>query len=120
MDGISLTDRAARRIKDIMATEPPGSMLRISVSGGGCSGFQYSFDIDRSRQDEDVLVERNGASVIVDPISLEYMGGSVIDFVDDLISIIRISHGCARRPDRCAVFCAGVFAGRQAQSEVDD
>ena len=85
MDGISLTDRAARRIKDIMATEPPGSMLRISVSGGGCSGFQYSFDIDRSRQDEDVLVERDGASVIVDPISLEYMGGSVIDFVDDLI-----------------------------------
>jgi iron-sulfur cluster assembly accessory protein len=85
MDGISLTERAARRIKDIMANEPPGSMLRISVNGGGCSGFQYSFDIDRSRQDEDVLIERDGASVLVDQISLEYMGGSVIDFVDDLI-----------------------------------
>jgi iron-sulfur cluster assembly accessory protein len=85
MDGISLTERAARRIKDIMAGEPPGSMLRISVNGGGCSGFQYSFDIDRSRQDEDVLIERDGASVLVDQISLEYMGGSVIDFVDDLI-----------------------------------
>jgi iron-sulfur cluster assembly accessory protein len=85
MDGISLTERAARRIKDIMASEPSGSMLRISVNGGGCSGFQYSFDIDRSRQDEDVLIERDGASVLVDQISLEYMGGSVIDFVDDLI-----------------------------------
>ncbi|WP_046863383.1 iron-sulfur cluster insertion protein ErpA [Microvirga massiliensis] len=85
MDGISLTERAARRIKDIMTTEPPGSMLRISVNGGGCSGFQYSFEIDRSRQDEDVLIERDGAAVLVDPVSLEYMGGSVIDFVDDLI-----------------------------------
>jgi iron-sulfur cluster assembly accessory protein len=85
MDGISLTERAARRIKDIMTTEPPGSMLRISVNGGGCSGFQYSFEIDRSRQDEDVLIERDGAAVLVDPVSLEYMGGSVVDFVDDLI-----------------------------------
>lgn len=85
MDGIRLTERAARRIKDIMTTEPPGSMLRISVNGGGCSGFQYSFEIDRSRQDEDVLIERDGATVLVDPVSLEYMGGSVIDFVDDLI-----------------------------------
>jgi iron-sulfur cluster assembly accessory protein len=85
MTGITLTERAARRITEIMSSEPAGSMLRISVNGGGCSGFQYAFDVDRSPQNDDVLVERNGATVIVDQVSLQYMDGSVIDFVDDLI-----------------------------------
>ena len=82
---MTLTDRAARRINEIMAAEPTGSMLRISVNGGGCSGFQYGFDVDRSRQADDVVVERDGATVLVDEMSLQYMDGSVIDFVDDLI-----------------------------------
>jgi iron-sulfur cluster assembly accessory protein len=85
MTGINLTDRAARRINEIMAAEPQGSMLRISVNGGGCSGFQYAFDIDRARQEEDLVIEREGAKVLVDQISLQYMDGSTIDFVDDLI-----------------------------------
>jgi iron-sulfur cluster assembly accessory protein len=68
-----------------MAGEPSGSMLRISVNGGGCSGFQYAFEVDRSRQDDDILVERDGARVVVDQISLQHMDGSTIDFVDDLI-----------------------------------
>ena len=85
MSGVELTGRAARRINDIMAAEPAGSMLRISVNGGGCSGFQYAFDVDQTRQDDDVVVEKDGARVLVDPISLQYMDGSVIDFVDDLI-----------------------------------
>ena len=85
MSGIVLTESAARRINEIMSSEPSGSMLRISVNGGGCSGFQYAFDIDRTRQDDDVVVERDGATVILDEISLQYMGGSTIDFVDDLI-----------------------------------
>ena len=85
MNGISLTERAARRIKDIMATEPAGAMLRISVNGGGCSGFQYAFDVERTQQEDDVVVERDGAAVLVDQVSLQYMDGSVIDFVDDLI-----------------------------------
>jgi iron-sulfur cluster assembly accessory protein len=85
MAAVTLTDRAARRINEIMAAEPTGSMLRISVNGGGCSGFQYGFDVDRSRQADDVVVERNGATVLVDEMSLQYMDGSVIDFVDDLI-----------------------------------
>lgn len=85
MTGIVLTDRAADRIKEIMAGEPSGSMLRISVNGGGCSGFQYAFDIDRSRQDDDLAIERNGATVLVDQVSVQYMDGSTIDFVDDLI-----------------------------------
>ncbi|WP_112664245.1 iron-sulfur cluster insertion protein ErpA [Microvirga flavescens] len=85
MPDITLTERAAHRINEIMASEPSGSMLRISVNGGGCSGFQYAFDVDHARQEDDLLVERDGAAVIVDQVSLQYMDGSVIDFVDDLI-----------------------------------
>jgi iron-sulfur cluster assembly accessory protein len=85
MNGIHLTERAARRINEIMASEPAGSMLRISVNGGGCSGFQYAFDVDRARQEDDVALERDGATVLVDQVSLQYMDGSTIDFVDDLI-----------------------------------
>jgi iron-sulfur cluster assembly accessory protein len=85
MSNLVLSERAARRINEIMAGEPSGSMLRISVNGGGCSGFQYGFDVDRARQADDVVVERDGATVLVDEMSLQYMDGSVIDFVDDLI-----------------------------------
>ena len=85
MSGVELTGRAARRINDIMAAEPAGSMLRISVNGGGCSGFAYAFDVDRTRQDDDIVVERDGVAVLVDQVSVQYMDGSVIDFVDDLI-----------------------------------
>ena len=85
MSAITLTDRAARRINEFMAAEPAVSMLRISVNGGGCSGFQYAFDVERTRQDEDLMIERDGAAVLVDEVSLQYMDGSVIDFVDDLI-----------------------------------
>jgi iron-sulfur cluster assembly accessory protein len=85
MPAITLTERAARRINEIMATEPAGSLLRISVNGGGCSGFQYAFDVDRTRQEDDLVIERDGATVVVDEVSVQYMDGSVIDFVDDLI-----------------------------------
>ena len=85
MTGLVLTERAARRIHEIMRAEPAGSMLRISVNGGGCSGFSYAFDVERDRQQDDLLIERDGAAVVVDQISLQYMDGSVIDFVDDLI-----------------------------------
>jgi iron-sulfur cluster assembly accessory protein len=80
-----LSERAARHINEIRAGAPPGAMLRISVNGGGCSGFQYAFDVDRDRQEDDVVIERDGARVLVDQVSLQYMEGSTIDFVDDLI-----------------------------------
>jgi iron-sulfur cluster assembly accessory protein len=60
-------------------------MLRISVNGGGCSGFQYAFDVERTRNPDDLAIERAGATVLVDEISRQYMDGAVIDFVDDLI-----------------------------------
>lgn len=85
MDQLSITANAARRIGEILSVEPTGSMLRISVNGGGCSGFQYGFDIDRERHDDDLLLERDGAVVLVDETSLQYLAGSTVDFVDDLI-----------------------------------
>ena len=82
---VVLTERAAARVARILKSEQPGSALRIAVNGGGCSGFQYAFDIVMERADDDLTLERDGATVLIDPISLEYMKGCKIDFVDDLI-----------------------------------
>jgi iron-sulfur cluster assembly accessory protein len=82
---VSVTDRAAQRIAAILKAEPAGSQLRVSVEGGGCSGFQYKFDVERERADDDVVIERHGATILIDPVSLGFMAGSEIDFVDDLI-----------------------------------
>ena len=82
---VTISERAARRIGEILKGEGDGAMLRISVEGGGCSGFQYKFDTDSSRADDDIVIERSGATVLIDPVSLDYMAGSEIDFVDDLI-----------------------------------
>jgi iron-sulfur cluster assembly accessory protein len=60
-------------------------MLRVSVEGGGCSGFQYKFDMERAKADDDLVINRDGAVVLIDPVSVNYMAGSEIDFVDDLI-----------------------------------
>ena len=82
---VTVSERAARRIGEILRQEPAGTMLRVSVEGGGCSGFQYRFDTERERSDDDVVIEQSGATVLIDPVSLNYMAGSEIDFVDDLI-----------------------------------
>ena len=85
MSEITLTPRAAKRITEIMGDEPPGSLLRISVNGGGCSGFSYKFDLVDSANDDDLVLEKNDAKVLIDSLSLVYMGGSEIDFVDNLL-----------------------------------
>jgi iron-sulfur cluster assembly accessory protein len=82
---VTVSERAARKIGEILSREPSGTMLRVSVQGGGCSGFQYKFDTERAKADDDVVIERAGATVLIDPVSLDYMAGSEIDFVDDLI-----------------------------------
>jgi iron-sulfur cluster assembly accessory protein len=82
---VTVTERAAHRIGEILRREPAGTMLRVSVEGGGCSGFQYRFDTERARAQDDVVIEKSGATVLIDPVSLDYMAGSEIDFVDDLI-----------------------------------
>jgi iron-sulfur cluster assembly accessory protein len=81
---VTVTERAARRIGEILAGEP-GAKLRVSVEGGGCSGFQYKFDVEREQADDDLVIARDGATVLIDSVSLPYLAGSEIDFVDDLI-----------------------------------
>jgi iron-sulfur cluster assembly accessory protein len=85
MADVTVTERAAQRIGEILRREPPGAMLRLSVEGGGCSGFQYKFDIDKAQAEDDILVRRAEAAVLIDAVSLGYLAGSEIDFVDDLI-----------------------------------
>jgi len=84
-ESVTISESAARRIGQILKSEPTGAMLRVSVEGGGCSGFQYKFDIARDRADDDLVLERDQAVVLIDPVSVNYMAGSQIDFVDDLI-----------------------------------
>jgi len=82
---LTMTDRAARRIGEILKSEPSGAMLRLSVMGGGCSGFQYKFGVERERADDDISIERNGVTMLIDSVSMQYLAGSEVDFVDDLI-----------------------------------
>ncbi len=82
---VTVTERAARRIAEIVAAEPITKLLRVSVEGGGCSGFQYKFDLVGNSEPDDLIILRDQARVLVDPVSLGFLTGSEIDFVDDLI-----------------------------------
>jgi iron-sulfur cluster assembly accessory protein len=83
---IIVTERAAERIAQIVANDPDNNMLRISVEGGCCSGFEYRFDLVSNAEPEDMLIERAGAKVLVDSLLLTCLAGSEIDYVDDLMS----------------------------------
>lgn len=85
MTNVVLTESAARQINKVLEKEEPGKVLRIAVIGGGCSGFQYTFNIDDERQDDDLVLERDGATVLIDSTSLDFLEGSEIDYVDELI-----------------------------------
>jgi iron-sulfur cluster assembly accessory protein len=85
MTNVTMTERAARRIGEILKGEPTGAMLRVSVEGGGCSGFQYKFGFDGAQAADDLVLARDGVVVLIDPVSVQYMAGAEIDYVDDLI-----------------------------------
>ena len=82
---ITISPRAARRIAELLSSEDAQALFRVSVEGGGCSGFPYRFDLVKERAPDDLLIERDGARVVVDPISLSFVQGAELDFVDDLI-----------------------------------
>lgn len=82
---VVVTERAARRIAEIAAGEPSAPALRVAVEGGGCSGFQYRIEMVGGAEPDDIAIERGGARVLIDPVSMGYLAGSEIDFVDDLI-----------------------------------
>jgi iron-sulfur cluster assembly accessory protein len=102
MDNVTVSERAARQIGEILRREPPGTMLRLSVEGGGCSGFQYKFDMDQAREPDDIVIERDGAVLLIDPVSLGYLAGSEVDFVDDLIgAAFRVNNPQAKASCGC-------------------
>lgn len=85
MKDVEVSEAAARKIAALLAQEPDKIGLRVAVEGGGCSGFSYTIDLTDTRNDDDIVIERDGARVLIDDLSLVYMGGSVVDFVDDLM-----------------------------------
>jgi iron-sulfur cluster assembly accessory protein len=102
MENVTVTERAVRRIGEILKAEPDGTMLRVSVEGGGCSGFQYKFDMDHAKAADDILIARADARVLIDQTSLGYLNGSEIDFVDDLIGAsFRINNPNAKASCGC-------------------
>lgn len=104
---LSLSESAVRRVNALLADEAAETMLRISVSGGGCSGFQYGFSFDARRGEDDAIVEQDGIRVVVDNMSLMYVAGSEIDFVEDLIG----SSFSLRNPNATAsCSCGSSFA----------
>lgn len=82
---ITMTASAARRIAKVLEKQPGKTALRISVEGGGCSGFSYRFDLVDGQNADDLVISRDGATVLIDQVSLPFMDGSEIDFVDDLM-----------------------------------
>ena len=99
---ITVSERAARRIGEILKAEPAGTMLRVSVEGGGCSGFQYKFDMERAKAEDDLVIARDGAVVLIDPVSVGFMAGSEIDFVDDLIGAsFKVTNALAKASCGC-------------------
>ncbi|MBV9571107.1 MAG: iron-sulfur cluster insertion protein ErpA [Alphaproteobacteria bacterium] len=82
---VTVSARAAKRISQILKDEPRTSMLRVAVTGGGCSGFQYNFALDDAKAEDDLVIDRDGALILIDPLSLDFLRGAEIDYVDDLI-----------------------------------
>jgi iron-sulfur cluster insertion protein len=84
MPHLTVTPAAAQRILTITGGDAAAA-LRLAVNGGGCSGFQYDFAIAKSRDDEDLAFQQDGATVLVDTVSMLYVDGSVLDFEDNLM-----------------------------------
>ena len=82
---VTLSASAAKQINTILASQSGAALLRIGVVGGGCSGFSYTFDLDNDVNDDDAVIERDGARVVIDEASLPFLDGSQIDYVDELI-----------------------------------
>ncbi len=82
---VTVSARAAERIAAILSKEAEGAKLRVAVEGGGCSGFQYKFDIVTETEDDDLILDAKGFNVLIDSVSVDYMRDSEIDFSDEII-----------------------------------
>lgn len=99
MSSFTVSDRAAERVAEIVASTLASgggaSALRVAVLAGGCSGFQYKFELDEAPQPDDLVVEQGGVRVLVDPASMDLLGGSVLDYTDALMG----AHFTIRNPN---------------------
>ncbi len=103
----NVSERAARRIAEIMATQGADAAIRVAVQGGGCSGFRYQIDLDRQPAADDIVIEREGARVLVDPTSLEFLAGAELDFTDALMG----AHFAVKNPNaKSSCGCGDSFA----------
>jgi iron-sulfur cluster insertion protein len=106
MEQVAVTDRAAHRIAEITAAEGR-SALRVAVLAGGCNGFQYRFELDDATQDDDVVIERAGARVLIDPASLDLLAGAELDYAEELMG----SYFAVRNPNaKSACGCGTSFS----------
>lgn len=104
MSSVGLTAAAAERIKSVVAAEPAGAGLRVAVEGGGCSGFQYEIAVDQAAKADDLVIERDGAKLFVDPVSLPFLLGSEVDWVDELIgAAFKVKNPNAKTSCGCGV-----------------
>jgi iron-sulfur cluster assembly accessory protein len=90
-----LTDRAAAQIAGILASQPGKTALRVEVLAGGCNGFQYRFDLDSTAAADDVVIRHNGATVFIDPASMDLLAGAELDYAEALMG----SHFTVRNPN---------------------
>ena len=106
MEQVAVTERAARRIAEITAAEGRGA-FRVAVLAGGCNGFQYRFELDDATQDDDVVIERAGARVLIDPASLDLLAGAELDYAEELMG----SYFAVRNPNaKSACGCGTSFS----------
>jgi len=104
MANVGLTEAAAKRINAVVAEEPTGAGLRVAVEGGGCSGFQYEIGVAPGANGDDLVIERDGARLFVDPISLPFLLGSEVDWVEELIgSSFKVRNPNAKSSCGCGV-----------------
>ena len=102
---VTISDSAVRRIRELEETEDAsGTMLRVAVGGGGCSGFQYSFVFDDACNGDDTVFSRDGVRVVIDDVSLEFLGGSEIDYVEELVG----AYFTVRNPNAASTCGCGV------------
>ncbi len=107
MGQFAVTDRAAARIAEIVASEGRPAALRVAVLAGGCSGFQYKFELDEQPADDDLIIENGPAKVYVDPASLDLLAGSELDYTDALVG----AHFAVRNPNaKSACGCGTSFS----------
>ena len=107
MEQFAVSERAAARIAEIVAAQGGPEALRVAVLAGGCSGFQYRFELDETSQEDDLVIERSGAKVLVDPASLDLLSGAELDYTDELMG----SHFAVRNPNaKSACGCGTSFS----------